>query len=61
MVVTSVREGLADAPSHGGVARDVSTKVIVVVETGATTAALAMWGKATGDRTPKATARATNT
>jgi F420-dependent methylenetetrahydromethanopterin dehydrogenase len=39
MVVTSVREGVADMPFHGGVGREVSTKVIVVAVTGAELAA----------------------
>jgi hypothetical protein len=33
IVVTRVREGLPGTPSHGGVERAVSTKVIVVVAT----------------------------
>ena len=33
MVVTSVRDGRAAMPSQGGVDREVSTKVIVVVAT----------------------------
>ena len=33
MVVTRVRDGLPGIPSHGGVDRAVSTKVIVVVAT----------------------------
>jgi hypothetical protein len=34
MVVTRVREGVPVMPFHGGVGREVSTKVIVVVVTG---------------------------
>jgi hypothetical protein len=39
MVVTRVREDFPGMPFHGGVGREVSTKVIVVVATGAEVAA----------------------
>jgi hypothetical protein len=39
MVVTRVREGFPGMPFHGGVGREVSTKVVVVVVTGSELAA----------------------
>ena len=47
IVVTRVREGLPGIPSHGGVEREVSTKVIVVVATEFEPAAAATLGAAT--------------
>jgi len=41
MVVTRVLEGFPAIPFHGGVGREVSTKVIVVVVTGSELAATA--------------------
>jgi hypothetical protein len=61
-VVTRVREGLAGIPFHGGVERDVSTKVIVVVATDVELAAAPAVEVATKGRTmaesrrPEATA-----
>src|SRR5271166_5522468 len=62
MVVTRVREGLPGIPSHGGVEREVSTRVIVVVATKFEPAAAATVGAPTNgsamaeSRRPKATA-----
>lgn len=62
MVVTRVREALAGMPSHAGVAREVSTKVIVVCATGvalaapATAGGLAISGPPTISKRPKVTA-----
>ena len=46
-VVTRVREGLPGIPSHGGVEREVSTKVIVVVATDVEPAAATRLGAST--------------
>jgi hypothetical protein len=56
MVVTSVREGVADMPFHGGVGREVSTKVIVVAVTGAELAAPAAARSVAKSRMTQATA-----